>query len=117
MLSILDRSTAVSASADAFVLASSFAELAEPWLTAADVVIRLAPLLLQAVAGAVRNDVDLAAALHAEAAKAARDTPERDLGQLAAVMAAAADVNTATLDAAVRMMTEFLSFAKLRRAR
>lgn len=120
VLSILDRGSAATAGgADVLALASSLAELAAPVLPAIDSLVRLAPLLLQALADAVAANTDLAVALRREATRRQTAGPGEgtDLSRLVALLATARALGPETTEAAERLLDEFLSFAGRKRRR
>lgn len=118
VLSVLDRATSTgAASADALEVASSFAAQAALVLPRVDLLVRLGPLLVRAVADAVdavgAGDADLAAGLR----RVAEALPEPD-GYLVATAALLAELRTrppATRAAVERVLGELLSLTEPRR--
>jgi GAF domain-containing protein len=110
VLSVLDRGRG---GHDTLAVASAFADHAALVLPLIDLAIRLAPVLLAAVADAVsRDDVDLAGALRRQAARLPDDTVE-----LAALLADLHSLTPEARAAAVRVVGEFVKFASTTRRR
>ena len=110
VLSVLDRRWQGN---DTLAIASAFADHAALVLPQIDLAVRLAPILLAAVADAVgRSDNDLAAALRRQAARLPDDTAE-----LAALLADLHNLSPDARAAAVRVVGEFTKFASTVRRR
>ena len=110
VLSVLDRGRQGN---DTLAIASAFADHAALLLPRIDLVIRLAPILLAAVADALeRGDDDLAGALRRHAARLPDDTIE-----LAALLAELRNLTPDGRAAAVRVLGEFVKFAATVRRR
>lgn len=110
VLSILDRSRQ---GTDTLAVASSFADQAALVLPQVNVAIRLAPIMLAAVADAVaRTDGDLAAALRRHAARLPDDTAD-----LATLVTQLRGLNPEARAAAVAVLGEFVKFAATSRRR
>ena len=104
VLSVLDRGRQGS---DTLAVASAFADQAALVLPHIDLAIRLAPILLAAVADAVaRTDEDLAGALRRQAARLPDDTLE-----LSTLLAELRSLSPDARLAAVRVLGEFVKFA------
>ena len=110
VLSVLDRRRQGN---DTLAIASAFADHAALVLPQIDLAIRLAPILLSAVADAVgRSDDDLAGALRRQAKRLPDDTAE-----LAALLADLHNLSPDARAAAVRVVGEFVKFASTVRRR
>jgi GAF domain-containing protein len=110
VLSVLDRRRQGN---DTLAIASAFADHAALVLPQIDLAIRLAPILLGALADAVgRSDNDLAAALRRQAARLPDDTAE-----LAVLLADLHNLSPDARAAAVRVVGEFTKFASTVRRR
>jgi GAF domain-containing protein len=110
VLSVLDRRRQGN---DTLAIASAFADHAALILPQIDLAIRLAPILLGAVADAVeRSDNDLAAALRRQVKRLPDDTAE-----LAAMLADLHNLGPDARAAAVRVVGEFTKFASTVRRR
>lgn len=110
VLSVLDRGRQ---GTDTLAIASAFADQAALVLPRIDLAVRLAPILLAAVADAVaRSDQDLAGALRRQAERLPDDTVD-----LAALLAELRGLNPDARTAAVQVLREFVKFAATVRRR
>jgi len=117
VLSVLDRdASAAGSSADALEVATSFARQAAFVLPRIELVVRLGPMLVRAVAEAVAaQDRDLAAGLRRVAARLPES--DRELADSAALLAELRDRGPETRAAAERVLAELLALTAPRRRR
>ena len=117
VLSVLDREPgAATSSADALELAGAFAEQAAHLLPRVDLLVRLGPVLVRAVAEAVAvDDDDLAAGLRRVAARL--PAPDGELATTAALLAELRSRGPETREAAERVLAELLALTAPRRRR
>ncbi|MFM2077761.1 MAG: hypothetical protein RJA49_1651 [Actinomycetota bacterium] len=116
VLSVLDRG---SGAGDPLVVASAAARVAAPLLASASAVTRLGPLLLRAVAEAVRDgDSTLAASLRRRAEQDTdTDGASDELAEFAALLAEMRTLPPAAQHAVLRIVREAIALAAPRRRR